>query len=403
MPRSPITAAPDLHEMLAGLIATPSVSSVQPVLDQSNRPVLDLLADWLTSAGFQVELLPIAGHPDKANLVATLGALAPGHQGSLPRGGPPQGGLVLAGHVDTVPYDAHRWRYDPLRLTEADGRLYGLGTADMKSFLALAIEAARGLTPAQLRAPLTILATADEESAMHGARALVETGRAWGQHAIIGEPTSLRPVRMHKGVMAEAVRLRGRSGHASDPALGNSALEGMHEVLTEILAWRAQLQRTHRNAAFPIAWPTINPGHIHGGDNFNRICGDCELHLDLRVLPGLDPDQLRAELATRVAAVAERRGLGWEVVPLFPSVPPVETAAGAAIVAAAEALTGHAAEAASFATEAPFFNRLGMQTLVLGPGDLAQAHQPDEYLDCARIAPTLDLLRALIARFCLDV
>jgi len=391
MPQPPITAAPDLREMLAGLIATPSISSVQPALDQSNRPVLHLLADWLESAGFRVELLPIPGHPAKANLVATLGSA---------RAGEP-GGLVLAGHVDTVPCDPHRWRYDPLRLTEADGRLYGLGTADMKSFLALAIEAARGLAPGQLRAPLTILATADEESAMHGARALVDAGRAFGRHAIIGEPTSLRPVRMHKGVMAEAVRLRGRSGHASDPGLGNSALEGMHEVLTEILAWRDHLQRTHRNPAFPIAWPTINAGHIHGGDNFNRICGDCELHLDLRVLPGLDPDALRAELAARVAAVAERRGLGWEVVPLFPSIPPAETAAGAAIVAVAETLTGHAAEAASFATEAPFFNRLGMQTLVLGPGDLAQAHQPDEYLDGARIAPTLDLLRGLIARFCL--
>jgi len=249
---------------------------------------------------------------------------------------------------------------------------------------------------------LIILATADEESAMHGARALVDAGRPLGRYAVIGEPTGLRPVRMHKGVMGEAVRLIGKSGHASDPRLGNNALEGMHEVLTSVLAWRDELQRTHNNPAFPVSFPTINPGHIHGGDNPNRICGQCELQLDLRVLPGLDPSDLRAELTRRVAAVAERRGLGWEVAPLFASIPPAETPAGSAIVRAAEELTGHAAEAVSFGTEAPFFNRLGMETVVLGPGDIAQAHQPDEFLAIDRIEPTLQLLRTLIRRFCIE-
>jgi acetylornithine deacetylase len=272
----------------------------------------------------------------------------------------------------------------------------------MKSFLALAIEAARGLAARDLRQPLVILATADEESAMHGARALVAAGRPLGRYAVIGEPTGLRPVRLHKGVMGEAVRLVGRSGHASDPSLGNNALEGMHEVLTAVLGWRDELQRTHSNSAFAVPYPTINPGHIHGGDNPNRICGDCELHLDLRVLPGLSPEALRAELARRVADVADRRGLRWSVEPLFESIPPAETAADSEIVRAGEALTGHAAEAVSFGTEAPFLNALGMQTVVLGPGDIAQAHQPDEFLALERIPPTLELLRALIRRFCVD-
>ncbi len=380
--------APALIPMLEGLIGTLSVSSITPVFDHSNRPVIDLLAAWLEAAGFRVEILEIPGHPDKANLLATLGS------------GP--GGLVLSGHTDTVPFDAPLWSRDPLKLTEADGRYYGLGTSDMKSFLALAIEAARGLSHADLKRPLMILATADEESAMTGARALVASGRPLGRYAVIGEPTGLRPVRLHKGVMGESVRLVGRSGHASDPSLGNNALEGMHEALTAILAWRDELQRTHRHPAFKVPYPTINLGHIHGGDNPNRICGECELHLDLRVLPGLDPDDLRAELARRVAAVAERRGLAWSVEPLFTPIPPVETPPDAEIVRAGEQLTGHAAESVSFGTEAPFFDQLGMQTLVLGPGDIAQAHQPDEYLALERIPPTLELLRALIRRFCID-
>ena len=389
MPHFPDTEAPTLMTMLRGLIATPSVSSVSPGWDQSNRPLLALLASWLTDAGFAVEMLEIPGHPDKANLVATLGS------------GP--GGLVLSGHADTVPFDAPLWRHDPLKLSEDGGRLYGLGTADMKSFLGLAIEAARGLAAKDLKQPLIILATADEESAMHGAHALVNAGRPLGRYAVIGEPTGLRPVRMHKGVMGEAVRLTGRSGHASDPRLGNNALEGMHEVLTAVLAWRDDLQRRYNNPAFPVPYPTINPGHIHGGDNPNRICGHCELHLDLRVLPGLDPAELRAELSRRVAAVADARGLGWQVEPLFESIPPAETAAHSAIVRAAEALTGHAAEAVSFGTEAPFFNQLGMETVVLGPGDVDQAHQPDEFLALDRIEPTVQLLKRLIRRFCIDV
>lgn len=163
------TQAPPLNQMFERLIATSSVSSVQPDRDESNLPVLEPVGDWLRAAGFRVELLELPGRPGKANLLGTLG------------NGP--GGLVLAGHSDTVPYDAALWRHDPLRLTEAQGRLYGLGTSDMKSFLALAIEAARGLDPKRLHQPLMILATADEESAMHGARALTLAGRPLGRAA----------------------------------------------------------------------------------------------------------------------------------------------------------------------------------------------------------------------------
>jgi acetylornithine deacetylase len=373
--------------MLPALIAAPSVSSVTPEHDQGNRPVIDLLAAWLGAAGFRVEVIDLPGSPAKANLIATLGS------------GP--GGLVLSGHTDTVPFDRERWSHDPLKLTEAGGRLYGLGTSDMKSFLAIAIEAARGLEAKDLAHPLVILATADEESSMSGARALVAAGRPLGRYAVIGEPTGLRPVRLHKGVMGEAIRLTGQTGHASDPSLGRNALDGMHEVMTEIIRWRERLAADHRHPAFPVPYPTVNLGHIHGGDNPNRICGACELHIDLRVLPGLTPEDLRAELSARVAAVAGRRNLAWEVRPLFEAIPPVETPAASEIVRAAEALTGHAAEAVSFGTEAPFLNGLGMETIVLGPGDIAQAHQPDEYLEAARIEPTVELLRALIRRFCL--
>ncbi|MBK1648659.1 acetylornithine deacetylase [Rhabdochromatium marinum] len=381
-----LSGAPPLRHMLAELIATPSVSSVNPALNHSNRPLLELLAQWLEDSGFAIEMQSVPDEPDKANLIARLGT--------------GEDGLVLAGHSDTVPYDASLWHQDPFVMTEADGRLYGLGICDMKAFLALAIEAARGLRAEQLQAPLILLATADEESAMHGARALLDAGYSLGRHAVIGEPTNLRPVRAHKGVMCEAIQLLGQSGHASDPALGRSALEGMHEVMGAILQWRDQLQARYCNELFSVPYPTVNLGSIQGGDNPNRICGQCSLQLDIRLLPGLEAATLRAELEALIAPIAEARGLDWTLNALFQSIPPGATAADAEIVRAAEALTGYPAEAVNFGTELPFFNQLGLDTIVLGPGDIAQAHQPNEFLALERIEPTLRLLQSLIGRFC---
>jgi acetylornithine deacetylase len=380
--------APDLMTLLRRLIAAPSVSSVNPAWDQSNAAVIELLAHWLTDLGFAVEQLPVPGWPGKYDLVASVG------------NGPD--GLVLAGHTDTVPFDQSRWSSDPFRLAERDGRLYGLGTSDMKSFFALVIEALRDLDLKRLQRPLVILATADEESSMCGAQALVDAQRRLGAHAVIGEPTGLRPVRMHKGIAMEAIRLTGRSGHSSDPSLGVSALEGMHRVLGEILRWREELQIRYRNPLFKVPVPTLNLGHIQGGDNPNRICAHCELQIDIRPLPGMHLEQLRSELSRRLGALLEGSGLLLEIVPLFEGIEAMETPGTAPIVRAAEALTGHRAEAVAFGTEAPYFNRLGMQSLVLGPGDIDQAHQPDEYLALDRIWPYVDLMRTLIRRFCLD-
>ena len=384
-----MTSQPSLRRMLEGLIATPSVSSVSPAYDQPNEPVLFLLDDWLRAAGFRTEILPVPGLPGKANLIASRGRGA--------------GGLVLAGHTDTVPFDASRWRHDPFRLTEADGRLYGLGTCDMKAFLALAIEAAREVPETALKAPLILLATADEESTMAGARALVEAGRPRARHALIGEPTGLRPVRRHKGIFMEAIEILGEAGHSSDPRLGRNALEGMHRAIGALLQWRERTQRLWRDEAFEVPVLTMNLGRIEGGDNPNRICARCELHIDCRPLPGMAIDTLREEIHATVRAALEGSGLAVRFRPLFEGAPPMDTPAEADLVRTTEALTGHAAEAVAFATEGPFLNALGMDTVVLGPGDIAQAHQPDEYLRIDRIEPMLDLLRRLIRRYCVDV
>jgi acetylornithine deacetylase len=379
---------PDFMQMTRELIASPSVSSVNPAWDMGNRGVIELLDGWLSDLGFKTEILPVPGHPSKFNLIASTGS------------GPD--GLVLSGHTDTVPFDAEAWHSDPLRLEQRDNRLYGMGTADMKGFFAVAIEAIRSLPLERLERPLVLIGTADEESSMCGAKALSELPRRLGRHAVIGEPSGLRPIRMHKGIAMESIRLTGRAGHSSNPELGVNALEGMYRVIGDIMAWRNELQRRHRNPAFEVPVPTLNLGHIHGGDNPNRICGQCELQFDLRQLPGMELDSLRDELRERLHRLLADSGLHWELIPLFEGIPAMETPAESAIVQAVESLTGHPAGAVAFGTEGPYLNRMGLETVICGPGYIDQAHQPDEYLPLEHVRPGVELIQSLVRRFCLN-
>lgn len=376
---------PSMKEQFAALIATPSVSCTQPYLDQSNRGVIDLLATWLSELGFNCDIQQVS--PGKFNLLATFGS------------GP--GGLVLAGHSDTVPYDEALWQTDPLKLTEVDNRWVGLGSCDMKGFFALVIEAVRPLLDQPFKQPLLILATCDEETSMAGARALVEAGRPLGRAAVIGEPTGLKPIRMHKGVMMERIEILGRSGHSSDPSLGHSALEAMHDAISELKGLRQQWLNEYRNPQFSVPQPTLNFGCIHGGDNPNRICGQCSLEFDLRPLPGMDPNELRAIIRSKLQPLAERHQVKIDFAPIAAGVPPFEQDADAELVRVAERLTGHRAQAVAFGTEAPYLQQLGCETLVLGPGDIACAHQPGEYLEMSRLQPTVRLLTQLVEHYCL--
>jgi acetylornithine deacetylase len=376
-----------LQEMLSRLIRAASVSSVNPAWDMSNREVIEHLEGWFSGLGFSTEVLPIPAHPNKYNLIASAG------QGDE--------GLVLSGHTDTVPFDEAKWSSDPLVLQERGGRFYGMGSADMKGFFAVIIEAIRELPLAQLKQPLVIIATADEESTMCGAKSLTDLHRRLGRHAIIGEPTDMKPVRMHKGISMESIRLSGRSGHSSDPSLGINALDAMYEVLGEVIQWRSELRRRYENQAFKVAFPTLNLGHIHGGDNPNRICGQCELQFDLRPLPGMSLDNLRAELRERLNKRLLDAELQWELVPVFEGIPAMETPREAAIVQAVEQLTNTQSGAVAFATEGPYLNSMGLQTVICGPGSIDQAHQPDEYLPLNHIQPAINLIQSLIRQFCL--
>jgi len=388
------STSPQLLEMIEQLISLPSVSSTNADIDTSNQPVIHLLANWLNDLGFNCQLIPSTEDPDsayKVNLVSWIG----------PEGPAGDNGLVLSGHTDTVNFDQTGWNTDPFKATQIDNNLYGLGTADMKSFLAIAIEAAKEFSHQNLKQRLTIVATADEESTMQGAKTLAGSKQKLGKYCIIGEPTDLTPVNQHKGVCMEAIKVLGQPGHSSDPNLGNNALDGMRMVINELELFKQDLAEKNVNHDFVVPVPTLNFGHIHGGDNPNRICADCQLHIDIRPLPGMQLATLRDELHERVEKITQPLGLKVEFEALFDGVPAFKTNEDSKIVQLTQDLSNKKSKSVAFGTEGPYFNAMGMETIVLGPGSIDQAHQQNEYLSLDAINPTIDLLRNVIKEVCL--
>lgn len=379
---------PPLENMLARLIATPSVSCVDTMLDMSNRPVAELAAGWLADLGFKVDLVDIPDYAGKVNLLATLG-----------KG---DSGLVIAGHLDTVPGDTPGWRDDPFQLRRENDNYIGLGTADMKSFLAVAIAAAARFDAGDFNQPLIILGTADEESSMCGGKAVAHNGLPFGRHVIIGEPTGLRPIRAHKGILFEAIRVHGAAGHSSNPALGHNALEGMHAVMQALMDFRAELAREWHNPIFEVPQPTLNFGHMHAGDTPNRICALAELHIDLRTLPGMSFKKFRDAIRDRVQSALAGTPFAASFEALFEGIDAMETPTNAPLVRALENMTGHQAGAVAFATEAPYLRALDMDVVICGPGDIGQAHQPEEHVSARSLAASEIQLVKLIEKFCVD-
>ena len=383
---------PSFPDMLTQLVAAPSVSSTSPDIDRSNLRVIEHLANWLNDLGFRTDIMPLPNRPDKANLIATLG-------GEVNDG---MGGLVLAGHTDTVPFDEALWQSDPFTVKDHQDRYYGLGSCDMKGFFPVAIEAAATFTQQKLSAPLTIVATSDEESSMAGSRYLLECGKPKADYAIIGEPTAMQPIFAHKGISMMTIKLEGASGHSSDPSLGANALDAMHCVMSELIALRKELAASHQNAAFAVNVPTMNLGCMRAGDNPNRICGHAELQIDLRLLPGMDSEEVHAALERRIKAVVANTGVSLQLHKAYPPIPPFQSNPDGELLGMLSRLSGNQPGTVAFGTEAHFMQTLGMETVVWGPGSIDQAHQPNEYLDTAQLSPATDTLRQVIQKFCVS-
>lgn len=378
---------PDFTTALKKLISSQSISSTQESWDQGNKEIIHLLSGWFEALGFSITIQKVPDTRNKYNMLAKLGS--------------GEGGLLLAGHSDTVPFDENRWQSDPFSIVEKDNKFFGLGTCDMKGFFAFILQACKGLDPKHIKKPLYVLATADEETTMAGARFFAQSQDIKPDVAIIGEPTSLVPVVMHKGHMSHRISIKGQSGHSSKPSLGVNAIEIMYQVIGALITLKEQLAINYKNTAFDVTAPTLNMGAIRGGDNANRICGHCELDIDMRSLPGMTDDELVTCLTDSLKSLAEKYPARITINELHPSSPSFEQTKSSDLVKSAEHLSGHKCCAVNYATEAPFIQALGCQTIVMGPGSIDQAHQPNEFLAHSEITKTDLLLTNMINKYCL--
>ena len=206
--------------------------------------------------------------------------------------------------------------------------------------------------------PLLILATADEETTMAGAQQICRHPNLKPARCIIGEPTDMTPVFTHKGHMSTAIRVVGRSGHSSDPERGLNAIEVMHKMITKLLIIKDELKNKYSVEHFVIPYPTLNLGHIHGGDNANRICGCCEMHIDMRPLPGLSVQELQAILINAANEINAQYPNAVSVIDLHEPIPAFGGSTDSALVKLAEKVSGQPAVAVNYCTEAPFIQQL---------------------------------------------
>ncbi len=372
-------------EMIAALIGFDTTSA------KSNLALIDFVADYLRGHGI-ASRRTASDDGAKANLFATLGPEV-------------AGGVVLSGHSDVVPVAGQTWDSDPFEMVARDGRLYGRGTADMKSFLAIALALVPEFLARPLARPIHLALSYDEEVGCLGVGRLIADLQANlppPAAVIIGEPTSMRIASQHKGCYVQRTRITGKEAHSSQPQSGASAIL----AAGELLHFLGRLARERRAAADPECrfeppFTTFNLGVIEGGSALNIVPRDCAFTWEFRPLPGEDPDAVIARLDAfaRIEVLPELLKHAPEaaiVTERLAGVPPLRVEADGAAEALLRRLSGlNDTIAVSFGTEGGRFQEAGFSTVVCGPGSIDQAHQPNEFVELAQIEACTVLLRKL--------
>lgn len=373
-------------EILDQLIGFPTVSA------DSNLELIDYVADRLENAGAQVKVSRDATGA-KANLFATLGPDT-------------DGGIVLSGHTDVVPADASEWARDPFQMRVADGLLFGRGACDMKGFIAAALAKAPAFAQLDLKRPLHFAFTYDEEVGCFGARHLVEDLRQDGLKpavAIIGEPTEMRVIEGHKGCYEYTTRIHGTDGHGSQPDNGVNAIHVAARYVAHLLQLGEDLKRraAEDSARFTPPWTTVQVGRIEGGSARNVIARHCSVEWEMRPVRPDDAsfvkDSLhqfiRTELLPEMRKVYSEAEIVTEIIGEVEGLQVMDTNEARDIVTR---LTGaNFCDVVAFGTEAGLFQSLGMSVVICGPGSIAQAHQPDEFVSLDQLQACLTLLDGL--------
>jgi acetylornithine deacetylase len=366
--------------LIRRLIAHNTVSA------RSNAAFIEDVRSYLAGHGVVARIVPNQDG-SKANLFATIGPEIPG-------------GVALSGHTDVVPVEGQAWTTEPFTLTERDGLLLGRGTADMKSFIAIALALVPAFKARRLKRPIHFCFSYDEEVGCLGVPSLLQLlGSELPKPAlaIIGEPTSMRVVNAHKGVCAQVTTIIGRDGHSSAPHKGISAIALMARFMAFLDKLADDLRRAGESGAMPglefdPPWTTFNLGTIRGGTALNIIARECRLAWEFRPLPGVDAEAIFAraeafleeELRPVLRAEAPEGGIVTERICSVPALRPERQGAAEAL---ALQLTGlNSTTTAAFGSEAGQFQDAGISAVMCGPGDIAQAHKPDEFIAIDQLA-----------------
>lgn len=371
---------------LAELVSISSVSS------DSNVQIINFLAAHSQSLGLDVKLLPYTDDRgiEKVNMIALAGVESPDAESVEVE-------LALVAHTDTVPFDPF-WT-DALRLTGRDGKLYGRGACDTKGFMAAALTAVEGTDLQTLRRPLALVFTADEELGCLGAKRLAEARALVARYSIVGEPTSLKPIRAGKGYCLAEITLRGREGHSAYPALGVSAIFRAGRLINHIEKIAEELKE-EKLEGFEPPYTTLNVGLIRGGTAKNIIAGECRLTLEWRPVPGQAASHVLDLISASIDQEKSRDpdfDCSLEIIRLDSG---METAADSELVRMLEEATGRKAGTIAFGTEAPQMAELGAEAVVLGPGDIRVAHRTDEFVPIDELSESVTVLSRAIEHFC---
>jgi acetylornithine deacetylase len=372
-------------ELLARLVAIDSTSHL------SNLPLARAVADYVARTGVRVDLLPSAD-TTKANL--------------LVRAGPEEGdgGLTLSGHMDTVPAEEPGWRSDPFTLTRDGQRYVARGSADMKGFLAIAANRLAALDPKRLRRPFALLFTYDEEVGTIGARRFAETSQRppIPRDVIIGEPTKLEVVRLHKGMLRLRLTFHGVAAHSAYPHIGRNAIEPAGRAIAALSDLRAELEaeRPAHGEHFPkVPFVALNVGTVVGGRAANIVPDRCEVQLGIRLLPGTSAEEVTERVRHAVRQALPDEAFDLDHISLSPA---LMLAEGADLHGElCDELGQRVSRSVNFATDAGWLQKAGFRCVLFGPGNIEDAHRANEYVPAADLIHAGEVLERVIARRCL--
>jgi acetylornithine deacetylase len=374
-------------QILDRLVGFPTVSR------DSNLALIEYVREFLATRGVESKLYLDAGGR-KANLYASIGPSD-------------RGGVLLSGHTDVVPADGQQWASNPFRLQERGARLFARGAADMKGFLACALRAADRATARPLWLPLQLAFSYDEEVGCLGVGSLIDDMAGWNHRprfCIVGEPTLLRTAVGHKGKIALRATCHGRAAHSANPDRGINAIHMASDLIGRIRQRQADIEQTGpRDPAYEVPYTTLHVGVIHGGTALNIVPARCEVELEIRHLPADDPAALVAAIRSDAGALAASMHGDADTridLDLIHEYPGLETKPDSEVVELAAALTGNRERIkVDFGSEGGLFSgRLGIPTVVCGPGSIDQAHKPDEFVAIDQLQRCDAMMDALLER-----